>query len=82
MFLASEKLASFAVMDYGVGIRYGSGLVKPLHVHLTHKRACSCRTTTNPYMDVLWNATPLSSVTHRSRVLLALHRNNSSFSRV
>jgi hypothetical protein len=53
MFLVSEKLVSFAVMDYGVGVRYGSGLVKPLHVHLTHKRACTCMTTTNPYMDVM-----------------------------
>jgi hypothetical protein len=58
MFLASEKLASFTTMNKRVSIRYGSGPIELFPISISHKQASACITTTNHYMDILWNSTP------------------------
>jgi hypothetical protein len=41
MFLASEELASFTMMDKGVGVRDGNGPVEPLPICFAHKQILS-----------------------------------------
>jgi hypothetical protein len=47
MFLASEELAAFTVMDQGVSIRDDSGPVESLPICFANKRVCACMTITN-----------------------------------
>jgi hypothetical protein len=53
MFLASEKLTTFTLMDFGVGVRHNSGPKEPLPICLAHERPSTRVTATNPYVDIL-----------------------------
>jgi hypothetical protein len=57
VFLVSEKLTTFTLMNKGVGVKYGSEPKEPLPLCLSYDRPCSRVTTVNPYMDVIPNST-------------------------